>query len=116
MALEVVKHYLELYKTEKETLILKDDELAIRELVAEYEKEIRASFADKKAKDIATKESEIVALEILISRIEADEAKKREEENARQIAEIGLLGEENFETNNADETENVLGDVELADL
>lgn len=115
MALETIKYYLELYKAEKNELVLQDDEMAIKEIVAEYEKEVRASFADKKAKDIATKDSEIIALEVLIKRIEADEIKKRELEYDA-IDELAGLVEEDGETNIAEETENVLGDVDLANL
>lgn len=116
MAVETIKYYIEIYKREKNELVLKDDELAIRELVRAYEEEVRATFAEKKARDIATKESEIVALELLVSRIESDEAKKRELELERE-KELGLdICENNSETNIAEETENVLGDVDLADL
>lgn len=115
MVVETIKSYLELYKQEKNELVLKDDESAIRELVANYEKEVRANFAEKKAKEIATKDSEIVALEILIARIESDEAKKRELE--KEELELDLnIEEDNSETNIAEEAENVLGDVDLADL
>lgn len=118
MVVETIKNYLELYKQEKNELVLQDDELAIREIVAMYEKDVRASFAEKKARDIATKESEIVALQILISRIENDEAKKRELEKENETEnDLDLeLDENNSETNIAEEAENVLGDVDLADL
>lgn len=116
MVVETIKNYLEIYKQEKNQLVLKDDELAIRELVANYEKEVRANFAEKKAREIATKDSEIVALQILISRIENDEAKKRELEKQEEL-DLDINSEEdNSETNIAEEAENVLGDVDLADL
>jgi hypothetical protein len=116
MVVETIKNYLEIYKQEKNELVLKDDELAIRELVANYEKEVRANFAEKKAREIATKDSEIVALQILISRIESDEAKKRELEKQEDLDLDINLEEDNSETNIAEEAENVLGDVDLADL
>ena len=111
MAIEIIEHYLELYKQEKNDLVLKDDETTIREIVANYEKQVRETFAEKKAEEIATKESEIVALTILLARIKHDEEVKRELEKETELAE-----NDNLETNNADETENVLGDVDLADL
>lgn len=121
MVIETLKRYLETYQQERNELVLKDDEQAIRELVENYEREVRATFADKKAKDIATKDSEIIAIEILIKRIESDDAKKRELENSvatetiePELAE--LVADDSIETNIAEETENVLGDVDLASL
>ena len=121
MVIETLKRYLETYQQERNELVLKDDEQAIRELVENYEREVRANFADKKAKDIATKDSEIIAIEILIKRIESDDAKKRELENSVVIKTIEpelaeLVADDSIETNIAEETENVLGDVDLASL
>ena len=119
MVVETLKDYLNKYKAERNEIALKDDEVAIRELVAEFERETRANFAAKKEKDLATKDSEIIAIEILIKRIETDEeAKKQEMLNAelKENIEDGDALIVNHE-NNADEPiENVLGDLDLTVL
>lgn len=118
-AINIVREYLTAYEQEKNELIIKDDESAIRELVVAYEKQVRESFAEEKAKNIANKNSEIAALTALILRMEADELKKQLQlniEGTKNPEEELFEDVEVIETNDDNTNENVLGDLALSDL
>lgn len=133
--LNSLKNYLDLYITERETIATASDEETIKELVAEYEAEVRKNFADEKAKKLEEKDAMIKSINELIERetekerIRAEEERAIAEAKAKAEAEAkaneeNVLAEIAIETNAVEIVEtmstpdepNVLGDLSLADL
>lgn len=133
--LNSLKNYLDLYIVERETIATASDEETIKELVAEYEAEVRKNFADEKAKKLEEKDAMIKSINELIERetekerIRAEEEKAIAEAKAKAEAEAkaneeNVLAEIAIETNAVEIVEtmstpdepNVLGDLSLADL
>ena len=74
--MESMKRWLEVYREEIATLENTSDEEAILKLVAEYEAEVRKTFAENKAKEIAHKRMVVENLEEVVARQEILELEK----------------------------------------
>lgn len=127
--LNSLKNYLEMYISERNVIATASDEETIRELVAEYEAEIRKNFADEKIKKLEEKDTMIKSLHELIEREteaqrirEEEKAKAEEEAKAREEAILSEIVVEPIvespvvETMSTPDEPNVLGDLSLADL
>lgn len=126
--LNTLKTYLETYTEERNVIALTSDEEAIRELVAQYEEEVRKNFAENKAKRLEEKDNVIKAITELIAR-ETEKEREREEERAKAEAEAEARAKEEAEaeaiksailseteTMSTPDESKVLGDLSLADL
>ena len=74
--MESIKKWLDVYREEIATLENTSDEEAILKLVAEYEAEVRKTFAENKAKEIAHKRMVVANLEEIVARQEIIELAK----------------------------------------
>ena len=75
---------------EREVIANRDDELAIAEMVAKYEAEVRESYAGKKQAELVEKDYEIKALKNLIV--------KEEVRIANETAVVEAVAETEFDT------------------
>ena len=85
---------------EREVIANRDDELAIAEMVAKYEAEVRESYAGKKQAELVEKDYEIKALNNLIVKEEVRIAQAMEAEAVAE-AEVETVAENVVEPDNA---------------